>query len=80
MTTLEIPFPLPPAHEQPVGSRLEPPVVPVDVRWEYREIVGEGPALLSEAELNAFGEDGWELVGVAPAGDRCHFYFKRERH
>jgi hypothetical protein len=77
MTTLEIPFP--PAHQEPVGSRLEPPVVTVDVRWEYREIIGEGSALLSEAELNALGQEGWELVGVAPAGGRCHFYFKRER-
>jgi hypothetical protein len=77
MRTVEIPFP--PGHQQPVGSRLEPPFVPVELRWDYREIVCEGPALLSEAELNAMGEKGWELVGVAPAGNRIHFYFKRER-
>jgi hypothetical protein len=77
MSALEFPFP--PAHEPPAGGRLEPPFVPVELRWEYREIVGEGPSLPSEAELNALGGAGWELVGVAPAGGRCHFYFKRER-
>jgi hypothetical protein len=35
---------------------------------------------LSERELNALGEEWWELIGVAPGGSRVHFYFKRERH
>jgi hypothetical protein len=30
--------------------------------------------------LNTMGEEGWELVGLAPAGNRNHFYFKREQH
>jgi hypothetical protein len=76
--TLEIPFP--PGHHQPIGSRLEPPSVSIEPRWEYREIVCEGPGLLGEAELNTMGEEGWELMGMAPTGNRVHFYFKRERH
>ena len=75
---LEIPFlPRPPER---AGSRLEPPFVPVEPRWEYREIVREASELLSERELNALGEERWELIGVTPGGSRVHFYFKRERH
>jgi hypothetical protein len=75
---LEIPFP-PGPHERAV-SRLEPPFVSVEPRWEYRDIVREASEVLSERELNALGEERWELAGVAPAGSRVHFYFKRERH
>jgi hypothetical protein len=78
MTTLEIPFP--PGSPASVGRRLEPPFVLVEPRWEYREIVREASELLSETELDALGEQRWELTGVAPAGSRVHFYFKRERH
>jgi hypothetical protein len=75
---LEIPFP--PRPPERAGSRLEPPFVAVEPRWEYLQIVREAPELLSEQELNALGEERWELTGVAPAGGRVHFYFKRERH
>ena len=78
MATLEIPFPHgPPAS---VGRRLEPPVVLVEPRWEYREIVRGASELPSERELDALGDERWELTGVAPVGSRVHFYFKRERH
>jgi hypothetical protein len=76
--TLEIPFRpgLPHTHE----ARVEPPLVPVDPQWEYKEVVREVAAgALTESELNELGADYWELVGVAPMGDRVHFYFKRER-
>lgn len=74
----EIPFP--PGRPERAVSRLDPPFVPVEPRWEYREIVREASELPSEQELNALGEERWELTGVAPAGSRVHFYFKRERH
>jgi hypothetical protein len=74
---LEIPFP--PSHN-PVGSRPGLPFVPVEPRWEYKAIALEAGALLSETELNALGEQRWELVGVAPGGNHVHFYFKREQH
>ena len=69
--TLEIP--------SPPGRRLEPPFVSLEPRWEYREVACEA-ALLGEADLNRMGEEGWELVGVAPTGAQVRFYFKRERH
>jgi hypothetical protein len=74
---LEVPFP----HVRPptAGTNLDPPLVRVDPRWEYRELVRDaGGGLPSEAELNLLGAEHWELVGVAPAGTRVHFYFKRE--
>jgi hypothetical protein len=76
--TLEIPFP--PGHRETSTRRPEPPLVPVEPRWEYRELVREAPDLLSEPELNALGAEGWELTGVAGIERRVHFYFKRERH
>jgi hypothetical protein len=75
---MEIPFP--PSHQQPAGSRVEPPFVSVQPRWEYREVVCDTAALLGEENLNRLGEEGWELVGVAPTGTQVRFYFKRERH
>jgi hypothetical protein len=67
--------PLPPPH-----SHIEPPMIPVDPLWEYREVVrGHEAGLMTTDELNALGADHWELAGVAAAGDGVHFYFKRER-
>ena len=82
-TDLEIP-PRPPWSPGPPpptpDSRMEPPMIPVDVRWEYREVVrGPGARLMSTDELDALGADHWELAGVVAAGDGVHFYFKRER-
>jgi hypothetical protein len=55
-------------------------MVPVEPKWEYREVVREtGTGLMSTAELDALGADHWELAGVVTAGDGVHFYFKRER-
>jgi len=78
MNTLEIPFR--PGWPGPHEPRVEPPFVAVEPRWEYREVVRDVSAgLLSEAELNALGADGWELAGVVPAAVQVYFYFKRER-
>lgn len=76
-TTVEIPFP-PPTTPR-TGTPLEPPSVWVEPRWEYRDVVrrvtDEVP--LSEAELNALGQERWELTGVIPIGGAVHYYFKR---
>ena len=76
-SVLEIPFPPRPA--QPAGIPLEPPLVWVEPRWEYRVVVrhvsDEGP--LSEAEFNGLGAEHWELTGVMPIGMFVHYYFKR---
>jgi hypothetical protein len=77
-TSLEIPFR--PGWPAPEQSRIEPPFVPVEPRWEYKEVVREvGTDLLAEAELNMLGSERWELTGIVPAGNQIHFYFKRER-
>jgi hypothetical protein len=78
-TRLEIPFR--PGWPTPREGRIDPPFVPLEPRWEYKEVVREiATGLLSEAELNALGTEHWELTGIVPAGARVHFYFKRERH
>jgi len=49
-------------------------------RFEYQRIdrvAADG--LLGEAELNAMGNDGWELAGVVSAADGVHYYLKRTR-
>ena len=76
---VEIPFP--PRHERPHGAHMEPPWVPIEPRWEYKEVTRdlESETLPGEAELNALGSEHWELAGVVREGQRVHFYFKRER-
>lgn len=46
--------------------------------WEYRIVVldGEDDEAL-EAELNAFGDERWEVFWVEPAGESLRFYLKR---
>jgi hypothetical protein len=79
LATLEIPFP--PRPQAPKGAHVEPPWVPIEPRWEYKELTRDAEAggLPTEAELNALGEDHWELVGVVREDSQVHFYFKRER-
>lgn len=68
---------IPPREPQPV----RPPMIFVAKRakWEYKQIVRnlakESPP--DEAELNALGEEGWELSGVAQQPPLAYFYFKR---
>lgn len=45
----------------------------------YRDVVRDPRDVLTEAELDALGEEHWELVGVVSDGARVHFYLKRER-
>jgi hypothetical protein len=86
-TGLEIPLPPPPrppwSPEPPLPpphAHIEPPVIPVDPLWEYREVVRDpGIGLMTTAELDALGAEHWELAGVVGASDGVHFYFKRER-
>jgi hypothetical protein len=76
---VEVPFP--PRPSEPRGPHISPPWVPIEPRWEYKEMVrdSESEGLPSEADLNTLGAEGWELAGVASEGQRTHFYFKRER-
>ena len=60
---------------------IRPPMIYIEkqVKWEYKQIVRnlkkEGP--IDEAELNALGEQGWEMSGVAQQPPLAYFYFKR---
>ena len=77
--TFEIPFP--PKPREPQGAHVEPPWVPVQPRWEYKELTRDldTQGLPTEDELDRLGAEHWELVGVLRAGRSVHFYFKRER-
>jgi len=57
----------------------EPPIVFVSTTWEYRDVARRAPdeALPDEAELEALGAEGWELVAVLEQDGTVHFYFKR---
>lgn len=70
-----------PPHE-PQHEPIRPPMIYVerDLKWEYRQVVRdlENEKPLDEAELNALGEEGWELGGVAHYRTSAYFYFKRQ--
>jgi hypothetical protein len=42
--------------------------------WEYREVINP-----TEAQLNALGGDGWEMVGFTVNESNSFIYLKRER-
>ena len=51
-------------------------------KWEYRVLVfksGWGAQLKEahEQDLNALGQEGWELVGMAAEGSAMSLVFKR---
>jgi len=72
----EIPEPL---RQAPSPFRVEPPLVFVPLKWEYKYLVrnpvDEPP--IGEEELNALGAEGWELAAVFAGPGSVHFYFKR---
>lgn len=41
--------------------------------WEYRAVAADAPSL----DLDALGQDGWELVAALPVGGSPTLYFKR---
>jgi hypothetical protein len=69
---------IPPREPQ----NIRPPMIYVErhLKWEYKQIVRdldkEKP--LDEDELNALGEDGWEMSGVTHHQTFAFFYFKRQ--
>ena len=72
----EVPEPL---RQAPSPFRLEPPMVFVPPKWEYKNIVrattAEAP--IGEEELNALGAEGWELTALFAGPGSVQFYFKR---
>lgn len=74
--TLTPPYVPPPPVPPPVPDvRVQAPLVYVQPVWEYKRLIVDTPP--SEAELNALGAEGWELVGVAPVAQAVQLYFKR---
>lgn len=71
---------IPPQEPKP-PEPVHPPMVYVKERskWEYKQIARdlEKEVPLSESELNALGEEGWEMTGVAHQPPVAYFYFKR---
>ena len=72
----EIPEPF---RQAPAPFRLEPPMVFVPPRWEYkhvaRKVTDEAP--MAQEELNALGAEGWELAALYTGPGSVHLYFKR---
>ena len=70
-----------PPREPQQGS-MRPPMVYVEkpVKWEYKQIIRdlEQEKPLDETELNALGEDGWKLSGIAQHPPQTYYYFKRQ--
>ena len=77
-----IPPPTPPQEpDAPVVAPLITPVVYIQEKqvWEYKVVQREAEEHIpvDEAELNTWGADGWELVGIMPHGATTVYIFKR---
>lgn len=75
-------FYVPHSPEQPSVEQLETPIVDqkVPLIWRYKLLTRdlakhESPP--SEAELNEFGAEGWEIAGVVAHGSHVYIYLKR---
>lgn len=66
---------------QPQVETVQPHLVYVkkELSWEYKHLSRQlaEEALLSEAQLNVLGAEGWELGGVFADTTTAHYYFKR---
>lgn len=66
---------------EPKQEPVRPPMIYVEkqTKWEYKQVVRnlENEKPLDETELNALGQEGWEMTGIAQQGALAYFYFKR---
>jgi hypothetical protein len=71
-----------PPREPQAPEPIRSPMVYVEkqLKWEYKQIIRnlESEKPLDENELNALGEDGWEMTGIAQHPPLTYFYFKRQ--
>ncbi|MGE5642716.1 MAG: hypothetical protein ACM3Y8_06870 [Byssovorax cruenta] len=71
-----------PPHEPKQPEPIRPPMIYIEkqLKWEYKQIVRDADSEkpLDETELNALGEDGWEMAGVAQQPPLTYYYFKRQ--
>lgn len=62
-------------------TRAQPTTQPTKLQWEYK-IVDDGSDAPQEWNLKQSGDDGWELVAVAPPTEKSqmwHYVFKRPK-
>jgi hypothetical protein len=71
-----------PPQEPRQPEPVHPPMVYVSksLKWEYKQIVRdlENEKPLDESELDALGEEGWEMSGIAQHPPVTYYYFKRQ--
>ena len=71
-----------PPHEPSQSEPVRPPMIYVkkSLQWEYKQVVRnlESEQPLDEQELNALGEEGWEMSGVVQQPPVTCYYFKRQ--
>jgi hypothetical protein len=71
-----------PPQEPRQSEPVRPPMIYVkkSLKWEYKQIVRnlETEKPLDEAELEALGEEGWEMSGIAQHPPVTYYYFKRQ--
>lgn len=53
-------------------------------KWEYKTVNTWPERNLADSELNAFGDEGWELISIGRSnytysGSSYEYYFKREK-
>jgi hypothetical protein len=77
------PLPHAPKPSQPAHPHVQQPTVYVYEKqvWEYKVVTASvvDEPLPTEDDLNAFGTEGWELVGVVALPTKVQYYFKRAR-
>jgi hypothetical protein len=69
---------IPPREPQQEPIRLPLIYVEKQMKWEYKQVIRDLEQLLEEAELNALGEEGWEMTGIAQQPLKTYYYFKRQ--
>lgn len=71
-----------PPHEPKQPEPVRPPMVYIEkqLKWEYKQVLRDldSQKPLEEAELNALGEQGWEMTGTAQQPPLIYYYFKRQ--
>ena len=71
-----------PPREPGQNEPIRPPMIYIEKRlkWEYKQVIRnlEREKPLDETELNALGEEGWEMTGIAQQSPNTYFYFKRQ--
>ena len=71
-----------PPQEPKQSEPVRPPMVYVkkSLKWEYKQVVRdlEKEKPLEEVELEALGEEGWEMSGIAQHPPLTYYYFKRQ--